>query len=413
MSTTTTNVPSNNQHWESFNLTRIFAGIGLLAGTSYLLYLGFKFLQTPDVFLQDYINPTEQQLQLKIIITVFAIIWGVGGMSLLFYLLNWIAEGFPHAIQQYITPYIFVLPASALLIYTLGLPTIRTIRTSFFDRNAENFVGLANYQAVFTNRIMLTAFRNNVLWLVFGATFSVAIGLVVATLADRSKFEKLAKSLIFLPMAISFVGAGVIWNFIYVVRDEGSNQIGLLNALLVNAGFEPQAWTTTLWINKLVDNSSAIQAWQANLPEWMVEYGLLGGAHNFFLIIIFVWLQTGFAMVLFSAALKGIPSELLEAARVDGASEWTVFFRIMIPSIWGTIVTVTTTIVIASLKIFDIVRVMGRGQASTQVIATQFYQEINVTNNKGLAATIAVVLLVAVVPVMIYNLREFSKRETF
>ena len=260
---------------------------------------------------------------------------------------------------------------------------------------------------------MLTAFRNNVLWLVIGATLSVVIGLVIATLADRSRFEKLAKSIIFLPMAISFVGAGVIWNFIYVVRDESSNQIGLLNAILVQFGLEPQAWTTTLWANSLVESSPAIQAWQAALPEWMVEYGLLGGAHNLFLIIIFVWLQAGFAMVLFSAALKGIPNELIEAAQVDGASELTIFFRIMIPSIWGTIVTVATTIIIASLKIFDIVRVMGRGQISTQVIATQFYQEINVTNNKGLAATIAVVLLVAVIPVMIYNLREFSQRETF
>lgn len=408
--------PSYTQKEKSesdLNLINILTGIGLLAVTGYLLLLGFRFLQTPDVYVEGFIDPVEQQLLLKLIITVFAIIWGVGGMAVAFYLLNMIAEGLPHRIRAYVTPYVFVLPATGLLVYTLGLPTIRTIRTSFFDRNAETFVGWANYNDVFTSRIMLTAFRNNVLWLVFGATLSVAIGLIIATLADRSKFERLAKSLIFLPMAISFVGAGVIWNFIYVVRDEGSNQIGLLNAILVSFGFEPQAWTTTLWVNKLVDGSPAIQAWQASLPEWMVEYGLLGGAHNFFLIVIFIWLQTGFAMVLFSAALKGIPSELLEAARVDGASEWTIFFRIMIPSIWGTIVTVTTTIVIASLKIFDIVRVMGRGQASTQVIATQFYQEINVTNNKGLAATIAVVLLVAVIPVMIYNLREFSKREAF
>lgn len=394
------------------NWGNVLGGLGLLALTLYGLLLGFRFLQTPEAYLSA-IDPIDQALLLKTIITVFAIIWGVGGMAVVFYLLNMIADGLPFQIRAYVTPYIFVLPASALLIYTLGLPTVRTIRTSFFDRNAENFIGWANYSEVFTSRIMLTAFRNNILWLVFGATFSVIIGLVIATLADRSKFERLAKSLIFLPMAISFVGAGVIWNFIYVVRDESSNQIGLLNAILVNMGFEPQAWTTTLWINKLVDSSPAIQAWQANLPEWMVQYGLLGGAHNFFLIIIFVWLQAGFAMVLFSAALKGIPDELLEAARVDGASEWTIFFRIMIPSIWGTIITVSTTIIIASLKIFDIVRVMGRGQASTQVIATQFYQEINVTNNKGLAATIAVVLLVAVIPVMIYNLREFSQRETF
>ncbi len=413
MATTASNQSVEERSWERVNFGSILLGLALLAGTIYLLFLGFKFLQTPEVYVTGFIDPLEQPLALKSIITLFAIIWGVAGMAIVFYLLNMIADALPYYLRQYVTPYIFVLPASALLIYTLGLPTVRTIRTSFFDRNNENFVGWENYAEVFTSRIMLTAFRNNLLWLVFGATLSVVIGLVIATLADRSRFEKLAKSIIFLPMAISFVGAGVIWNFVYVVRDESSQQIGLLNAILVEFGFEPQAWTTTLWINNLVENSGGIQAWQAALPEWLVEYGLLGGAHNFFLIVIFVWLQAGFAMVLFSAALKGIPNELLEAARVDGASEWLIFFRIMIPSIWGTIVTVSTTIIIASLKIFDIVRVMGRGQASTQVIATQFYQEINVTNNKGLAATIAVVLLVAVIPVMIYNLREFSQREAF
>jgi alpha-glucoside transport system permease protein len=187
-------------------------------------------------------------------------------------------------------------------------------------------------------------------------------------------------------MAISFVGAGVIWNFIYEVKPPGTPQIGLLNAVVQALGGEPHAWT----------------AWTEIRP-W----------NNLFLIIIMVWLQTGYAMVLFSAALKGIPEELLEAARVDGASEVQIFFRIMIPYIMGTIITVSTTIVIFTLKIFDIVLVMTGGQYGTEVIATQFYRQYFSNRNFGFGSAIAVILLVAVIPVMIYNLKQFSEREAF
>ena len=394
---------------DRFNPQNFGIGLLMLIVTLVALYLGFQLLREPEV----YLGFIESPAVLKIAVSIFAIIWGVAGVGFVFYQLNYIAESLPYNIKGRVVPYIFVLPASLLLIYTLGWPTLRTIYLSFFGRNGETFVGLANYADAFTSRIMLVAFRNNLLWMVFGASFSVIIGLVIATLADRSRFERLAKSLIFLPMAISFVGAGIIWNFVYVFRDIESNQIGLLNAILLQLGFEPQAWTTTLWINKLVENSELIQGWYAVAPAWIQDFGLLSGAHNFFLIFIMIWLQAGFAMVIFSAALKGIPEEQLEAARVDGASEWTIFFKIMIPSIWGTIITVSTTVVIFSLKIFDIVRVMGRGQASTQVIATQFYNELNVNNNTGLASAIAVILLIAVIPVMIYNLRDFNQRETF
>jgi alpha-glucoside transport system permease protein len=185
-------------------------------------------------------------------------------------------------------------------------------------------------------------------------------------------------------MAISMVGAGVIWNFIYEVRDVSSSQIGLLNAIWVGLGGQPQAWTALL------------QPW-----------------NNFFLIVILIWLQTGYAMVLFSAAIKGIPSELLEASRVDGANEIQIFFRIMIPYIMGTIITVSTTIVIFTLKIFDVVQVMTGGQFGTHVIATQFYRQAFTNQNKGYASAIAIFLLITVVPVMIYNLRQFSEREAF
>ncbi len=231
---------------------------------------------------------------------------------------------------------------------------------------------------------MLEALRNNLLWIVFGASFSVLLGLLIAVLADRSTFENVAKGLIFMPMAISMVGAGVIWNFIYEVRSIDDAQIGLLNAIVVALGGTPQAWT------------ALIQPW-----------------NNLFLIVIVIWLQTGFAMVLFSAAIKGIPAEVMEASRMDGATEVQIFFRIMIPMIMGTIITVSTTITIFTLKIFDVVIVMTGGQFGTEVIATQFYRQYFSNRNFGFGSAIAIILLIAVIPVMIYNLRQFREREAF
>ena len=229
---------------------------------------------------------------------------------------------------------------------------------------------------------MLETFRNNLMWIVFGASLTVVAGLVIATLADRSRFERLAKAIVFMPMAISLVGAGIIWKFVYAVRDVSDPQIGLLNALVVAFGGEPQAWI-------------------AQLQPW----------NNLFLIVIVVWLQTGFAMVLFSAAIKGVPAEILEAARVDGAGELRIFFQILIPSIKATIITVTATVMIFTLKIFDVVIVMTGGQYGTDVIATQFYNQYFVNRNFGLGSAIAVVLLVTVSPFVVYNLRQFRRRE--
>jgi alpha-glucoside transport system permease protein len=208
----------------------------------------------------------------------------------------------------------------------------------------------------------------------------IGLGLLVAILADRSKFENAAKSLIFLPMAISMVGAGVIFRFIFDLNPN----IGLVNAVVTSLGGQNEEWLRL------------VQPW-----------------NNLFLIIVMVWLQTGFAMVLISAAIKGVSDDLLEAARVDGANEITIFTRIIIPSIAGTLVTVTTTVVIFTLKVFDIVMVMTGGFYGTEVIGVRFYRELFTEDNQGLGTAIAIVLLLAVVPVMIYNLREFSKREAF
>jgi alpha-glucoside transport system permease protein len=357
----------------------VLAFIGRLLVTLAIPLLAFLLIYGGFIFLRDSAAP-------QWVITVVAIVWGVGGIGLLYWLFNAFVERLPLEWTARLQPFVFAGPAMAVLFAYLMAPTIYSFYLSLFGRNVQTFVGLDNYATAFTHRLMVEAFRNNLMWIVFGSTFSVVFGLMVAVLADRSNWERVAKSLIFLPMAISFVGAGVIWNFIYAVRPGGDVQIGLLNAIVAGLGGEPHSWP----------------AWTEVAP-W----------NNLFLIIIVIWLQTGFAMVLFSAALKGIPNELLEAGRVDGANEFEVFFQIMIPYIMGTIITVWTTIIIFTLKIFDVVWVMTGGQFGTEVIATQFYRQSFVAGNMGLGSAIAMILLIAVIPVMIYNLKQFREQEAF
>jgi alpha-glucoside transport system permease protein len=319
-----------------------------------------------------------------VIIVVLAIIWGVGGVALLFTVANYFVDQLADVWTRRLQPLIFVGPALAMLTWALVLPTFRTFYLSLFDSNSVNFVWFQNYVKVFTDPNTLDVFRNNLLWMVFGTSFTVIFGLVISVLADRSRFETVAKSLIFLPMAISFVGAGVIWNFVYAVRPVTEPQIGLLNSIWVSLGNQPVAWT-------------------AFSPPW----------NNFFLIVIVIWLQVGYSMVLFSAAIKGIPDEILEAARIDGANETQIFFRIMIPLIRATIITVTTTVVVFSLKIFDVVWIMTGGQYGTSVIATEFYRQYFTYNSNGIGSALAMILLICVAPVMAYNLRQFARREVF
>jgi len=369
------NAPSRGAlDWLASALGRLAVSVLIPLATFGMLIAGFRWLRDaiPD-------NNTQ-----KAVISLVAIVWGVGGAALLYLVSNWFVERLPSVWTRRLQPFIFVGPAVAVLTWYLALPSVRTFWISLFDREGHTFVGLENYIAIFTDRDMLLSFRNNLLWIVFGASLTIIFGLLIAVLADRSRFENLAKGLIFMPMAISMVGAGVIWNFVYAVRDISDPQIGLLNAIWVALGHEPQAWT-------------------AMLQPW----------NNLFLIVVMIWMQTGFAMVIFSAAIKGIPDDLLEAARVDGANEIQIFFRIMLPYIRGTIITVTTTVVIFSLKIFDVVWVMTGGQFGTHVIATQFYRQAFTNQNKGYAAAIAFVLLLAVVPVMIYNLKQFREEEAF
>jgi alpha-glucoside transport system permease protein len=352
------------------------AGLPLhLIGTLAASIAAFWVLWQGFFFLRDSTAP-------KLVIAGLAVLWAGGGLSLFFFLANRLIEHLPLKWAARVLPFVFVGPAIAMVVYYLALPTVRTFIASLFDRDGSVFVGLENYAAIFTQQFMLETFRNNLMWIVFGASLTVIAGLIVATLADRSRFERLAKAIVFMPMAISLVGAGIIWKFVYAVRDVSDPQIGLLNAIVVAFGGEPQAWI-------------------AQLQPW----------NNLFLIVIVVWMQTGFAMVLFSAAIKGVPAEILEAARVDGARELRIFFQILIPSIKATIITVTATVMIFTLKIFDVVIVMTGGQYGTDVIATQFYNQYFVNRNFGLGSAIAIVLLVSVSPFVVYNLRQFRKRE--
>jgi alpha-glucoside transport system permease protein len=358
---------------------RLVAWLGRVALALIIPIVAFAVLYLGFIFLRDSNAP-------KWLIAVVAIVWGVGGVALLYWVANWLVEKLPDQWMHRMQPFVFVGPALAILIWYLALPTVRTLWLSLLNRSSTEFVGLSNYVAIFTDRLMREAFRNNLMWIIFGMTFSVAFGLLVAVLSDRSKFERLGKALIFLPMAISFVGAGVIWNFMYEVRPADAPQIGLLNAIVVALGGTPRPWPA-----------------YTQISPW----------NNLFLIVIVIWLQTGYAMVMFSAAIKGISSEVLEAARVDGANEFRIFFSIMVPMIMGTIITVSTTVLIFTLKIFDVVWVMTGGQFGTEVIATQFYRQYFVARNFGYGSAIAIILLVAVIPVMIYNLRQLNKTEAF
>lgn len=356
-------------------VTSLLAIIPLLASLAVLVW-GFFFLR--DIQLAKDSNIPQA------VTVLMAIVWGVGGVVLLFTTANFFIEQLSDNWIRRLQPVLFVGPAILMLVWALVLPTIRTLFLSFYDEASVNFVWFENFKFVFTNDAMLVVFRNNLMWMFFGTLFTASAGLLIAVLADKSKFESFAKALIFMPMAISFVGAGVIWNFVYSVKPVDAPQIGLLNSLVVFFGGQPQAWT------------AFFQPW-----------------NNFFLILIVIWLQTGYAMVLFSAAIKGVSTEILEAARVDGATELQVFFRIMIPQIMGTIITVSTTIIIFTLKIFDVVIVMTGGQYGTSVIATEFYRQYFTYNNNGVGSAIAIVLLIAVTPVMAYNLRQFAQREVF
>jgi alpha-glucoside transport system permease protein len=276
-------------------------------------------------------------------------------------------------------------PAIVLILLFFIYPLILTVITSVESTdtlgNVTGFVGFKWYKVIFTDPNMLTVLRNNVLWLVVGTILTVGLGLVVAVLVDRVKIESVIKSTLFIPMVLSFTAAAVIWRFVYAYVPAGQTQIGLLNAFLGLFNIPPVAWFQDERFN------------------------------NFALILIYVWMWTGFSMVILSAALKGIPDEIIEAAKIDGANRWTMFWRVMIPMISPTLTVVTITMIINILKIFDVVYVNTGGNFHTSVIANEFYNQLFNFQNYGLGSALAVVLFVAILPVMFINIRRLRAEE--
>ena len=326
----------------------------------------------------------------RLINGIVAIVLGVGAMALYFYGSNWLLDtlvpdrGLVDGVffsrekqRERIRPWLFIAPALTILGLYLVYPAIQTLILSFYDSDGDIFVGLKNYTRALGDSRFLESVRNNILWLLFVPSFSVIFGLMIAVLADRVSWGNIAKSLIFMPMAISFVGASVIWKFVYAINPD----IGLLNALYTSFGNDP--------IDVL------------QIPFW----------NSFFLMIILVWIQTGFAMVLLSGALRGVPEETLEAARIDGANEVQTFFRIMVPQIMGTIFVVWTTIIITVLKVFDIVLAMTNGNWDTQVMANFMFDQMFRAFDTGYASFLALIIMVAVVPIMVINIRRMNREE--
>ena len=292
---------------------------------------------------------------------------------------EWLLERLPKSIAKRMRPYVWVFPAVAFATVFMVLPTINTIFISFQNAKGEP-VGLDNYVFFFTNPETLTSLKNNVLWLVFFTGFVVIFGLLISILFDRVKYESIAKTAVFLPLPISAVAASIIWKFMFEFQPKGQVQTGTLNAALGTVGFDPIAWLINTTTN------------------------------NFALIAVGVWTSTGFAMVIISAALKGISNELLEAARVDGANEFQVLRRIVVPLLRPTLTVITTTMIITALKVFDIVYVLTSGAYGTDVIARQLFQRV-ANSDYGRAAAVGVVLLLAVTPVLLFNIKSFRQQE--
>jgi alpha-glucoside transport system permease protein len=323
-------------------------------------------------------NGQGDQAIAKILLATIAIGVGVGGIWLLYLGVGGLVGMLRPTWRDRILPWVFVGPALILLAVYLLYPAVATFARSFLDDNGA--FTLDNY-AVMTSPDMIETLRNNVIWLVVATGGSVLLGLVIAGLFDRVRREALAKTFIFLPLAISLIGASVIWGFMYAWQPEGQTQIGLLNAIVTGLGGQPIPFFTTNPLNIFAE------------------------------IVIMIWLQTGFAMVVLSAAIKGVSTEIIEAARLDGANERQLFFRIIVPSIRGSIITVITTIAIVTLKIFDIVYVTTGGRFGDDVVANRMFHEMFQFFSDGRAAALATLLFVSVLPVMYLNLRNFRRQQ--
>ncbi len=341
----------------------------LLVPIATLLVIGWTF---------EWLRVTDAP---RTVVVAVALAIGVLGIFVLFWGMDLVVDQMNERWKIRFRPWVFIGPAILLLSVFLVYPTVYTVMISFQDARSVEWVGLENYRYLLTDGGMLRGIRNTTIWVLVVPSFAVAVGLLVAVLADRlHRAEAFVKSMIFLPMAVSFVGASVVWSLIYDFRSFG-NQTGLLNGIWTALGNDPIAWLS--------------------FDPW----------NNLFLMVIMIWMQTGFAMVILSAAIKAVPEDVLEAARIDGANEFQIFFKVIIPTVMTSIVVVATTITINVLKIFDIVYVTTGGQAGTEVIPERMVQWFFTRNHFGRGAAVAVIMFVVVIPVMLVNVRRFRAEE--
>ena len=322
----------------------------------------------------------------KILNALITVGVGIAAAVILYWLLDKLSAALGGKWEHRVKPYLYILPAYAALVFYLVYPAVQTAVFSFANATSTEWVGLENYTDLLGSSNFRDTLFNTLLWMAIVPVVTVAMGLAVAVLADRlnPRWENTSKTIIFLPMAISFVGAGTVWGLVYDFRPPGRDQIGLQNAIVTTLGFDPIAWL--------------------QLSDWHVN--------SLLLMVMLLWAQVGFSMVLLSAAVKGVPEDTLEAARIDGAKEPNIFFRVVVPQIWGTVITVFITTLIGVMKIFDIVYVMTNGNANTNVIGLEFFNQLFTNANNGRAAAIVVMLMLATVPIMVYQVRHFRREES-
>lgn len=311
---------------------------------------------------------------------IIQVLGGLAIFAAIIGLLFFFLDRAPKRGKDWIQLFVFLAPAFILVFLGLIYPAVRTSLLAFTDSRGD-FNGVDNFVWMFTQPAILNTLLNTVIWVLLVPTVATVVGLAYAVFIDKSKGEKFYKALVFMPMAISMVGAGIIWKFVYDYRQAGSEQIGLLNQIVVWFGGEPVQWLQSSPIN------------------------------TFLLIVVMIWIQTGFAMVVLSAAIKAIPTEQLEAAEIDGTNAWERFTNVTLPGIRGSLVVVITTISIATLKVFDIVRTMTAGNFNTSVIANEMYTQAFRAAEPGRGSALALVLFVLVLPIVIYNIRIMQKQK--
>lgn len=304
----------------------------------------------------------------------------------LYWLLNFLVSLLPGRIGQKTTWFAFLTPALVLVILVLIAPLFQTVIWSFKSDNVKEWVGFKNYVDLFSDGRFLGILLNNFLWVLVVPVITVAIGTAAATLTNQvgPTRERIFKSLIFMPMAISFVAASTIWSYFYAYVPPGRPEIGLLNSIVISLGFSAQPWLT-------------------------MDQGRL---NSFLLMAVLVWLQVGYAMVVISSAIKNVPSETLEAAQLDGANAWQIFVGVILPQVWGTVMSVFVTILILVMKIFDIVLAMTRGNFTTSVLAFEWYKQFFENSNIGPASAVVTVLVLLIGPLMYLQIRTVRHQET-